>query len=90
MSEFSKWSRGDLADEGRRTSTPRRPREPWQQKHDAIFRAVWGETSSRTFPAKPREQLPVIQPPKRKPGRRLGLVLGLVFIAGVVFGWLAK
>ena len=89
MSDFELWSRGDLAAEGRRPRVPRK-REAWQERGDRVFREVWGQQSSRVFPAKPRDQLPVIQPPKRKPGRRLGLVLLAVFAAGVGLGWLLK
>ena len=89
MSDFELWTRGDLANESSRQRMPR-SREPWQAKHDSLFRQVWGEQSSRAFRQKQRDPLPTLKPTRRKPGHRMGLVLGLVFIAGVIVGFLAK
>lgn len=84
----TRWPRGDLGDEGQPARTPRR-REGWQQKHDVVFHAVWGQQPRRRFPA-PRPELAPIARTRRKPGKRLGLVLLIVFAAGVVGGWLLK
>ncbi len=82
------WTRGDLSDETSRRKLPRR-REAWQQKHNQIFRAVWGDQARRTFPPERLKPLPVIRT-RRKAESRLRLILLFVFIAGAVGGWLLK
>ena len=66
---------------------PPRRREAWQLKHDAIFRQVWPDQPKRRFPTPRPEPAPIART-RRKPGNRLGLVLLIVFAAGVVLGWL--
>lgn len=85
MSEFEKWTRGDLAAEGSRPRIPRK-REPWKERHDQVFSTVWGQQSSRVFPQPQRDPPPTIKPTRRKPGHRLGLLLLAAFAAGLVTG----
>ena len=82
------WTRGPLGEENRPRTIPKR-REAWQQKHDQIFRAVWGDQPRRTFPPERPQPLPVIRT-RRKSESRLGLILLFVFIAGALAGWLLK
>ena len=87
MNDFeTRWPRGDRADEGRPARIPKR-REAWQVKHDAIFRQVWPDQPKRRFPTPRPEPAPIART-RRKPRNRLGLVLLIVFAAGVVLGWL--
>ena len=86
MSDFEpRWIRPLGEDQPR----PRRRREAWQVKHDAIFRQVWPDQPKRRFPTPRPEPAPIART-RRKPRNRLGLVLLIVFAAGVVLGWLAK
>ena len=79
------WTRGPIGDEGRPATTPRR-REAWQQKHDQVFHAVWGQQPKRHFPAPPPAPKPIARL-RRKPINWRAILL---FTAGLVTAWLLK